>query len=130
MPGSYSGRFSFKLVCLILSVITGFSFAINSFGSHKVYADGTITIDSSTAWGDRGGLRVILSGFEDGQNVDVTFTFDSEVFAGFSGDAAQILSYANGGEQVTIRFIGWNGDEGNPNGTYGLTFQEQISLTN
>ena len=40
MSGSFSGRFSRKMLCTFMCIILGFSFAINLFGSYDVSADG------------------------------------------------------------------------------------------
>ena len=99
MSGSCSGRFS-KLFCLLLSKITGFSLAFVLVYPQDVFADGKVRVTYSSGWGDYGGLQVELSGFSEGQNVDVTISFDSDAYASFNGDAAQVLSKNGGGERL------------------------------
>ena len=118
MSGGYSGRFSLKFLCALVCAFFAFSIAVNCFESHDVRADGSISIGDSWYSGDFAGFSFIVSGFSEGQNVDIAFLVDpNEVHASFDGSAVSILS--DGGDYtVKVRVIGWNGDEGSPNGTY------------
>lgn len=112
MSGGYSGRFSLKLLCAFLCAIIGFSFAVIITESQDVRADGDVFVSVESWGGDEANMYVSVSGFSEGQNVDVTISVSSEVYA--SGSAAVIV-LEDGGE-LKLRIIGWNGDEGSPNG--------------
>ena len=112
MSGGYSGRFSLKFLCALVCAFFAFSIAVNCFESHDVRADGDVSVSVESWGGDEANMYVSVSGFSEGQNVDVTISVSSEVYA--SGSAAVVV-LEDGGE-LKLRIIGWNGDEGSPNG--------------
>lgn len=86
MSGSISGRFS-KFLCLLLSIVIGFSSALILLEPLDVFAEGTVNVTGATGWGEGGGLQIEVSGFSEGESVEVTINLNSDVTAAFNGDA-------------------------------------------
>ena len=97
MSGSYSGRDPRKFLCVFLSIIIGFSFAINLFGSQDVNAeDQEVSYNGYDNWGDGVNFEVKLSGFEDGAETTISISFPHELEGGYKiwtpGDCETSLS--------------------------------------
>ena len=88
MSGSYSGRFSLRLLCITLCAVIGFSFAVCFSGTEDVYADGGIW---ANAYGegdmDEGIVQFGLFGYNKGDVVKVHIeTNKNEMgYNGYSG---------------------------------------------
>lgn len=109
MSGSFSGRFSRKMLCTFMCIILGFSFAINLFGSYDVSADGGAAAWFNNQWDDPdvGKIGITCWGYSEGETIQVTIASANEVY--FEGSISGNVSCISDGRTVVVQFT-YTGD--------------------
>ena len=104
MSGSFSGRFSRKMLCTFMCIILGFSFAINLFGSYNVNADVSGSTNKAEFWNGGGQIRVGLSGTSGYTSVTVVVQFNGTIdsASGWSCDDVTV----NGNQVIATIYYG------------------------
>ncbi len=108
-----------------LSIVLG----MMTFGSRgTVLAAGTVKARLEGPWGDDANLYLELTGYDPGDQVEVTVEFTKNEITVSNGNGSAV-EVSEGSESVTFLIIGW---DGTPNGNYyfGLrgVFSDDLSI--
>lgn len=111
MSGSSSGRSPLKLLCALLCAIIGFSFAINTFEAHDVFADGGCWYGAYSEGNDTYAyIQFGVYGFQEGDEVTIILGVNKENFSFDSQVEGPDLSIISCGSYNVIAKITYYGD--------------------